>query len=75
MALLAKTPLFVAFISRIDGGSSLSFHRGTSQMAIRYHLALQIPQGEPKPFIVVLEDEQCPVEQAEAHPTSSSRAS
>jgi len=35
-------------------------------MAIRYHLALQIPEGEPRPFMVILDDEQCTVEQAEA---------
>ena len=60
MALLKQTPLFVAFISNIDGGGrGLAFHRGTSQFAMRYHLGLNVPSDEPQPHLIVMSDVNC----------------
>jgi hypothetical protein len=56
MALLNKTPLLSVFISHISQGKALAFHRGSSQMMLRYHLGLEVPQGEPQPYLVVLDD-------------------
>ena len=56
MALLNKTPLLSVFISHISQGKALAFHRGSSQMMLRYHLGLDVPTGEPKPYLVVLDD-------------------
>ena len=62
MELLRKTPLVSAFISNIEGGSNLHFHRGPLNGVLRYHLGLDIPEPGPdddpddRPFLLVLSD-------------------